>query len=791
MRLTAGVRLGPYEIVAPLGSGAMGEVYRARDERLGRDVAIKVLSSWAAADSEMLRRFELEAQAAAAISHPGIMSIYDIGRTDAGPFIVSELLEGETLRQRLQHGPLAASAAVDLGRQAAEALAAAHDHGIVHRDLKPENLFVTSGGRLKILDFGIARLVRQAASSGTTVATPAIEVTSAGMIIGTYGYMAPEQIHGHAADHQSDLFSLGVVLYEMLSGRQAFPGSSHVEIGHAVLTTDPPLTDVPAELRQIVSRCLEKNPAQRIGSAKELATALHDAGIALDSGVAHRSPYRRPIRRLAAATIAVVALVASAWILSSRRHLPGAAGAPIRSLAVLPVADYSEKPGEAYFADSMMEAMIGDLARISGVSVTSRTSAMRYKQTTKAIKEIARELDVDAVVEASFVHTAGRVVITATMIDGRTDRRMWSQKYERDMQDVLAMQSQVARAISKEISATLTPEAEKYLDEARVVDPAAHEAYLHGRYEFNRLTESGLTAAIRYFNEAIAKDPGWARAYSGLADAYSNLRGAYARPDTVMPKAKEYAVKAVELDGSLAEARASLGNVIMYYDWDWLAAEQEFKRAIVLNPNLAAAHQGYALLLAVMGRHDDAAAEIERGLRLDPASTALRIDAAWMFYLGRRYDLVVEQANKAIELDPSFWMGYMMLGLGNEKLGKYPEALQALQKARSLDDSPAILEMLGGLYATMGKVAEARSVLAELDAQSKRRYVCAYEVATIHAGLGDRADTLKWLDQSRRERADCMPWVAVDPKLERLHRDPGFQDLLRRAGIQAPQDGAR
>jgi eukaryotic-like serine/threonine-protein kinase len=755
----------------------MGEVYRARDARLGRDVAIKVLPAWAAAQSEMLRRFEFEARAAGGLNHPGILSIYDVGATDSGPFIVSELLEGRTLRDRLDNGPLDAATVVDLGRQAAHALAAAHGQGILHRDLKPANLFITIDGRLKILDFGIARLLQPPSAAPTDQTV--IDATAPGVVVGTVGYMSPEQVNGQPVDHRSDIFSLGAVLYEMLSGRRAFPGRSPIEIAHAVGRGIPEeLTEGTPPLQAVIRRCLAKDPADRFSSARDVAAALDATAAPVAAAASPRATARTLLIGAASLlAIAIAALALSGWLSTFTGGTPR-----IESLAVLPLANYSADGAEGYFADSMTEAMILDLSRISALTVTSRTSVMRYKGTTKPIRQIASELDVDALIEASIQKVGDRVLISAKLVDGKTDRPLWSDRYERNMHDVLALQSEIARDVTRQIAVRITPGEQAYFDEAPRVDPAAHEAYLRGRYELNRYTEDGMQKALHYFGEAIQKDPGSARAYAGLADTYSALRGIYQPPALVMPKAKEAALTALKLDDTLAEAHAALGLVLLTYDWDWKESEKEFRRALDLNRGLASAHQGYALLLAAMARPAEAAAEMDRALRLDPLSPPLRADAAWIFYLGRRDDLVIEHAMKAVDLEPAFWMGHTMLGLGYERAGRPAEAIDALQKARSLDDSPFILELLGGLYAASGREDQARAILAELKEQSSRRYVCAYEVATIYAGLGDRANTLRFLEQGKRERADCMPWMAVDPKLDRLRQDPAFQHLLQDIG---------
>ncbi len=784
MSISPGSRLGPYEILAAIGAGGMGEVYRARDPRLGRDVAIKVLPASLSADADRLRRFEQEARAAGMLNHPNITAVLDIGEHEGAPYVVQELLEGETLREALATGILPTRRAIDVGIQIAQGLAAAHDKGIVHRDLKPDNVFLTKDGRVKILDFGIAKLADTGdLPQGTGIPTAAAG-TAPGMVLGTLGYMSPEQVRGKAADARSDIFSFGAVLYEMLAGRPAFQRGSPAESIAAILTSDPaPLRSDHGpgseRLEGIVRHCVEKNPEQRFQSARDLGFALTEI-----SGIPRSAS--RPRRR--AAIVVAGAAVLAAFLLLSLPRWRGRgdrAGSPsVHSLAVLPLENFSRDPEQEYFSDGMTEALIADLSQIRALRVISRTSVMQYKAAKKPLPEIARALNVDAIVEGSVMRSGDRVKITAQLIDGKTDRHLWSRVYERDYRDVLALQSEVARAIALEIAASMTPQEEARLASARPIDPLAHEAYLKGRYSLNKNTEPSIRQAIRYFGDAIAREPRAAPAYAGLADSYSALRSVYAAPRDVMPQAKDAALKAVKLDDALAEGHVSLGLVKLYYDFDWPGAEAEFRRAIQLNSNLAEAHDGYAMFLAAMDRRGEAVAEIDRARSLDPLSLLVITDAAWVEYLARDYRRSAEFGRKAIELDPNFWWGHAVLGLALEKLSRFDEALAEMQKARSLDQSPTVLEMLGGAYAASGRKAEAMQVLDQLTRQASKQYVCPYEVATIYAGLGDKDSALQWLKRSEDERADCAPWMKSDGKFDPLRSDPRFREILSRIGLQ-------
>ena len=661
MSLATGTRLGRYEIVSLLGAGGMGEVYRARDHQLRRDVAIKVLPPSVLNDPDWLQRFEQEAQAAGGLNHPNILAIHDVGTEDGSPFIVSELLEGQTLRGRLIAGPLSVRTALDLALQTAQGLAAAHDKGIVHRDLKPENLFVTTDGRAKILDFGLAKLTQRepdapAGDANTTVGT----LTAVGTVLGTVGYMSPEQVRGVPTDHRSDIFSFGVILYEMLSGRRAFARGFLVETMSAILEDDPPAiwsglgrasrssntTELELDsarmqsLDRVVRRCLEKRPEDRFQSARDLAFALTEVTSGLNaSALVGRSSITRGPSAWWMATVALIATTIPALVFGLvyfRRDEPVQVGdARIGSLAVIPLENLSNDPEQEYFSDGMTEALISDLARVGGLRVISRTSVMNYKSKSdrKPLTQIARELNVDAILEGSVVRSGERVRISARLIDGKTDRHIWANSYERDLRDVLALQGEVARAVAQEIKITLTPQEEAHLAAVRPVNRESHEAYMRGRYMLGKGTERAVRQAIDYFKQAIDLDPGSARPYAGLSDAYATLRLSHLRPHAVMPQAKAAAAKALELDPNLAEGHVSMAVVLLQYEFDWPAAEQALKKAIDLSPNLADAHHYYALYLAGLERHDEARKAIDRALELDPLSLMILCNAGFIGYL--------------------------------------------------------------------------------------------------------------------------------------------------------------
>ena len=764
----------------------MGEVYHARDIRLKRDVAVKVLPS---TDPDLVRRFAQEAEAAGRISHANILAVYDVGVDGDAPYLVSELLSGDTLRVILDRATLSITDAITFALQVARGLSAAHLKGIVHRDLKPDNLFVTSEHQIKILDFGLARLVTPASVSALSDASTLAALTHPGLILGTAGYMAPEQVQGREADHRADIFAFGAVLYEMLSGRRAFGRPTVVEAMTAVLTVEPldvavsnPL--VPAELARIVHQCLAKRADDRFQSARDLELALERVQRDVGGRVA---PQTRTIPVAAWLTGAIVLIAVVLAAVQLRRpaaavDTPSSAPA-IRSLVVLPLDNFSSDPEQEYFSDGMTDALIADLAKVSGLRVISRTSAMTYKAAKKPLTVIARELSVDAVVEGSVTRVGDRVRITAQLIDGLTERHLWSQTYERSLSDVLALQSGVARAIAGEIRITLSPSERAVLATGRVLVPEAHEAHLRGRFVLTKGTEDAINGAIGYFKKAAQIDPTYAEPWAGLADAYTALRSIYVPPNAVMPLAKAAAAKALDLDPSLAAAHVSMGGVLMFYDFDWIGAERELKQAIALSPNLAEAHDYYGQLLASRGRHDEAQEEGALARQLDPLSVSVLMDSGWMYYLGRHYDKTIDMDLKALELDPNYWPAMRDLGLAYERVGRYPEAVAVLLRARQLDANPSILEMLAGAYTSWGKTSEARKVLTELEIRARDHYVCPYELATIHAGLGNKEAALAKLEEGLRERADCMPWASSDPKLDALRDHPRFTDLMRRMGI--------
>lgn len=787
--LAPGSELAHFRILEKIGAGGMGVVYRAQDLRLGRSVAIKVLPAHALAGTARRDRFVREAQAASALNHPNIVTIYEIGSAGGVDFIAMELVEGQPLREALRPGALATHVAVAYAIEIARGLAAAHEKGIVHRDLKPENLLVDKDGRVKIVDFGVAKLVRVEALATGAAATPA---TASGEILGTVGYMSPEQARGGQADHRSDIFSLGAILYEMLTGRRAFRRDSGVETLNAILKEDPPALseggrNFPAGLEEIVAVCLAKDAGQRFQSARDVALALE--AVAATPSVARA---RLPVWRSKPAVplgLAVIALGIVALVVGGMRERLGGRTqpAPIRSIAVLPLQNLSGDAEQEYFADGMTDALIGNLARIAALRVISRTSAMRYKGAKASLPQIARELNVDAVVEGSVLRSGPRVRINAQLSDASTDRSLWAESYERDLHDVLVLQRELAQAIAKEIQVQLTQQEHARLAEASSVNPEVYQAYLKGLYHFNKGAKSpdDLRTAVEHYRQALAGDARYAPAWTGLARCYNSLGSLQVgRPREEMSRlAAAAARKALDIDEGAAEAHVAL-SLPSLYAWDWPAAEQGLRRALELDPGLAYAHSRAAHYFLARGRIEDAVAEARRGQDLDPFSTHASYTVGFVLVNARRYDEAITEFRRTLELDPSDSLARWHLGVAYAEKGMAEEAIAEHEKALSLTRrSAAMVGSLGDVLARSGRRSEALKLLAELTALSKRDYVNPAAFAFLHTGLGDTDRAFAWLDKGAEERVNLMIYIGTWPRLDPLRSDPRFQALLRRVGL--------
>ncbi len=791
--IAVGTKLGPYEILSALGAGGMGEVYRARDARLDRDVAIKVLPESLAKSPDALARFEREAKAVAALSHPNILAIFDIGQQDGDAYVVTELLEGETLRQTLVGGTVPRRKALEIAIAVADGLAATHARDVVHRDLKPENIFLTSDGVVKILDFGLARVEAPGPQAQDAAHTPTVTLNTApGTVMGTINYMSPEQIRALRADARSDVFSFGCVLYEMLTGQKAFVGETSADTITAILR-EPPKSirfvrnDVGDELERVIERCLEKKPEARFQSSHDLAFTLRS--ILADS---RSDPIPKVVRRgwalkSVSAVVTGIELIGVAllviWLAIPTPGPPPAEIGRINSLAVLPLENVSRDPEQEYFVDGMTEALISDLAKIKNLKVISRTSVMRYKATPKSLPEIAKELNVDAVVEGSVLRVGERVRITAQLIHAGTDKHLWAESYDRDLRDVLGLHSELARTIAQQIKVTLTPQEQARIQERRPVNPEAHLAYLKGRFHWNKRTSDGLKKAVEYFEQAVSLAPDWPLGHAGLADAYlSTGLMTPVRPSEVFPKARAAAAKALELDESLAESHASLGHIASCYDWDWRTAKREFDRALALSPNYATAHQWYAEYLLYMGRHDEAIRESTKAQELDPVSLIISFNVGSMNYFAGDFAQAEIWYRKTLELNPDFAGTHSALAQTLLLQGRLVEAItEAREAARLSNNEPSSL--LGYLCAKAGQPEEARKILDELAARSKEAYVAPISFVLVHAGLDERDRMFDWLEKAYEEHNPGLPWTLIDLLLAEFRGDPRFADLVRRVGL--------
>ena len=760
MPLSPSSRLGPYEILAPLGAGGMGEVYRAKDTRLGREVAVKVLPEHLARNPEALARFEREAKAVAALSHPNILALYDVGADQGIHYAVTELLEGETLRARLGRSPLPWRRAVDTGIALADGLSAAHSKAIVHRDLKPENIFLTSDGRTKILDFGLARWTPPVSDAAATETEP-------GTVMGTLGYMSPEQVRGAPTDARTDIFSLGCVLYEMAAGRRAFASGSAADTMSAILNSDPPsLSDVPAELDQLVSHCLEKNLAQRFQSAGDLAFALRSVG------TPRIGSRLRPALWIAAALAVLVAAVSLYWLVGRKEA--------VEALAVLPFVNVGGDPNTEYLSDGITENLINDLSRLPRLRVSARSVVFRYKGREADPQKAGRDLGVGVVLTGRVVQRGENLNIQADLMKVADASQLWGRQYERKFSDLIAVQEEIAREVSEKLR--LRPvQAKRYTENTE-----AYQLYLKGRYYWNRGTGETVKRAVEHFQQAIDKDPNYALAWSGLAESYAVYDTYRVLPaQEAMPRAKEAARKAIDLDETLAEPHAALGYVKTYYDWDWPGAEKELKRALELNPLYATAHNWYSLYLESVGRPEEAVAASRRAQEIEPLSLIIMSVVGRHLVAARRYDQAIEQLRKVLDLDPNFGRAHWFLGLAYEQKAMYPEAIATFRKGLSLTGGEAtILGSLGHAYGVSGNRAEAQKALAELLEQSKTRYVAPLDMGFVYLGLGDRDKALEWFEKGYEDHSSYIPAAAVDPRLDSIRGEPRFQNLLRRMGLK-------
>jgi serine/threonine protein kinase/Flp pilus assembly protein TadD len=795
MHLAVGKKLGHYKIIAPLGVGGMGEVYRALDTRLNRQVAIKILPERLMQDAATVERFTGEARAASALNHPNILTIYGIGQVDGYHFIAAEFIDGRTLREQLKQANLKLPEILDVGIQVANALVAAHNAGLVHRDIKPENIMLRPDGIVKVLDFGLAKLTEhQSLNLGETltlIKTP----THPGTIIGTISYMSPEQARGLPVDTRSDIFSLGIVLYELIAGAQPFTGKTLSDVLAAILTEEPaPLSkfagSVPAELEWSIRKALSKDRDERYQSIKNLLSdlkrlkqrlefeaelkRLHDSGEKLSSGVSLNS---------AQFTVQLPVIPTAVAGAPRRTRIRRA----IDSLAILPLFNASDDANAEYLADGITESIINSLSQLPKLKVVPRSTVFRYKRREVDPQEVGRELGVRAVLAGRVLLRGEFLIIKTELVDVERESQLWGEQYRRKMTNIFTLQEEIAEDISEKLRLKLSGAEKKKLVKRYTENTEAYQVYLKGRYYVTtKRTEEWIKKGIECFQQAIDLDPNYALAFSGLADAYAFLAsstGGWA-PHEAYPKAKAAALKALELDESLGEAHSSLGFFRLLYDWNLPEAEREFKRAIELSPNYSNAHDGYAFYLKARGRHPEALKECTLAQQLDPLSPFAYVSLGWVHYFARDYEQTLAQSKKALEMDGHFTFAYWSIGLAYLQQGKIQEAITALSKAFTFSSGGlAFAAHLGYAYALAGKHTEAAEVLREMEEIGREKYVSAYYFAILYLGLGDTERVFEWLDKACEERSGFLVFLAVEPMFDSLREDERFIDLLNRVGI--------
>jgi len=772
--LTRGTVVGHYRIIEKIGAGGMGEVYLAEDTELNREVALKFLPSPLCQDEDCRARFKREAQATARLSHPNIITIHEVSEHQGRPFFAMERIEGQSLHDRIKGKELSLERVVDLAMQICAGLQEAHEAGIVHRDVKPSNIILDKKGRPKLVDFGLA------AVPGTD------KLTKTGSTLGTIGYMSPEQIQVKEVDQRSDLFSFGVVLYEMIAGQMPFKGDTEAAAMNSVLNDIPePLSryksGVTDELQRIVSKLLEKNAEVRYQSAAGVISDLKRLGI---TGKTFTVVPVRKNRVVVLLVMAVVVLLAIVGISILSRFLHPDEEMP--SIAVLPFKDLSTGQDQAYFCEGIAEDLISALTKLENLRVVARTSSFAFKDKDEDQIDIGRKLGVRTLLTGSVRKADNRLRITAQLVGVEDGYHLWSERYDREISDIFAIQDEISHAIVTSLEIELTDREKAPLVGRRTDNLKAYNLYLLGRYYLGQRTPEGFQKALQSFGDAIDEDPNFALTYVGIADCY-NLLGFYdiLPADEVFPRAKAAAQRALEIDQTLGEAYASLAHAVEFHDWDWAAAESTFVRAIELNPGYAFAHQCHAEFLSAMGRHQEAGPEYELARRLDPLSPAISSNIAGSFFMAREYDRALEEYRKALELDPNFVATHYFLGYVKAYLGADEEALAEMQKAAYLagDTTPTIATGFGYIHAMAGRQEEVEAIFNKLDELSGHRHISPYGMTLIYIALGRKEEAFKWLERAYQEHDPWLVFLKVNPLLDDLRPDVRFAELLKKMNL--------
>lgn len=774
-----------YRILDKLGAGGMGEVYLAEDASLNRKVALKFPPADATPSAHSKQRFMREARAAATLRHPNIVHIYEAGEADGTTFIAMEYVEGQTLDKRIGAGPVTTVEIARIALDIADALDEAHRAGITHRDIKPSNIMITPRGQVKVLDFGLAKFIGAGSAADDMEGSTEFR-TARGVVVGTVQYMSPEQALGRLVDARSDLFSLGSVIYELTTSRRAFSGATAAETVDRILHDEPEPTgrfnlQAPQELERIIRKCLEKDPDRRYQSARDLVADLRnfqrDIHVPQRRAEEHRSA---PRKRLVLIVLALVVLVGiGAGMLWLRKR-----NTPIDSLAVLPFTNAGADSASEYLSDGITENLIYRLSELADLRVVPRSTVFRYKGRDVAPRLIGRELRVRAVLLGRVTQRRQMLSVSAELVDVENDAQLWGARYERGVADLQGLQDEIISAVAGRVRPKLTDAEQRDLKRHYTRSSAAHLLYLQGRYFWNKRSREGIEKGIDYFRQAIEADPGYSLAYAGLADSY-NFLGAFgiaaAPPGETMLKARAAALKALDIDDSLPEAHTSLAFVKLYYDWDWAGAEQEFKRALELDPNYAPAHQWYSHLLMVRGRTSESIAAAKQALELDPLSLAANMNFGWQYHWARKPELAVQHLRRTLELDPAFAQGHWALGLASEQTGRFDAAAAALEKAVDASETDAVyLASLGHAYALGGRMSDAVRLRSELEERSKHAYVPPYWMATLCVGLRENDQAFRWLEKAYEERSGGLVWLGTDPRMDPIRSDPRFRALQQR-----------